>query len=123
MSKYILKLARCIQELERIKGVRQGSTGGNGSNQYSCFNDKLSPKQNPQITQEDIAKQFGVSVKKVVLLIETTKCPLYKIKTTKCRLDTPQITQEGRPKTRTNCRSLILTNKCKSPTTICRSGK
>lgn len=58
MSKYILKLARCIQELERIKGVRQGSAGGNGSNQYSCFNDKLSPKQNSQITQEDIAKQF-----------------------------------------------------------------
>ena len=60
VSKYILKLARCIQELERIKGVRIGSAGGNGSNQYNCSNDKLSPKQTPQITQEDIAKQFGV---------------------------------------------------------------
>lgn len=52
-----LKLARCIQELERIKGVRQGSTGGN-----------VNPQRHfvaGEITQEDIAKQFGVSVKKV----------------------------------------------------------
>lgn len=62
-----LKLARCIQELERIKGVRQGKGGDrnpNGNNQYGS-NDKMSIDQNPQITQEDIAKQFGVSVKKV----------------------------------------------------------
>lgn len=65
MSKYILKLARCIQELERIKGVRVGS-----------FNEKVNNRNRegqfvshgtPQITQEDIAKQFGVSVKKVGL--------------------------------------------------------
>lgn len=59
MSKYILKLARCIQELERIKGVRQGSAGGN-----------VNPQRHfvvGEITQEDIAKQFGVSVKKVDL--------------------------------------------------------
>lgn len=55
MSKYILKLARCIQELERIKGVR---VGGNRGNQYTRQNDNLSLCQNPQITQEDIAKQF-----------------------------------------------------------------
>lgn len=51
MSKYILKLAICIQELERIKGVRQGSTGGN-----------VNPQRHfvaGEITQEDIAKQFG----------------------------------------------------------------
>lgn len=54
-----LKLARCIQELERIKGVRVGN------NQYTSGYDKMSHPQNPKITQEDIAKQFGVSVKKV----------------------------------------------------------
>lgn len=58
MSKYILKLARCIQELERIKGVRPGKGGDRKSM------DKMSI-DTPQITQEDIAKQFGVSVKKV----------------------------------------------------------
>lgn len=52
-----LKLARCIQELERIKGVREGSFGKVRTTK--C------PSKTPQITQEDIAKQFGVSVKKV----------------------------------------------------------
>ena len=66
MSKYILKLARCIQELERIKGVQTGK-GGDRGNQYTKANDKMSIAKNPQITQEDIAKQFGVSVKKVDL--------------------------------------------------------
>ena len=61
MSKYILKLARCIQELERIKGVRHGN------NRFTNRDDKMSTLQNPQITQEDIAKQFGISVKKVDL--------------------------------------------------------
>lgn len=55
MSKYILKLARCIQELERIKGVQTGK-GGDRGNQYTKANDKLS-----------IAKN------------QWTKCPLYKI--------------------------------------------
>lgn len=76
MSKYILKLARCIQELERIKGVR---VGGNGSNRYGAITTNCRSSKNPQITQEDIAKQFGVSVKKAVLLRQTTKCPLTKI--------------------------------------------
>ena len=57
-----LKLARCIQELERIKGVR---VGGNGSNQYGAITTNCRNSKTPQITQEDIAKQFGVSVKKV----------------------------------------------------------
>ncbi|OSA95785.1 UNVERIFIED_ORG: hypothetical protein B2H93_04980 [Clostridium botulinum] len=30
-----MKMAKCIQELERIKGVRKGSAGGSGSNQYT----------------------------------------------------------------------------------------
>ena len=52
MSKYILKLARCIQELERIKGVQTGKGGDRKSM------DKMSI-DTPKITQEDIAKQFG----------------------------------------------------------------
>lgn len=62
-----LKLARCIQELERIKGVRQGSTGGN-----------VNPQRHfvaGEITQEDIAKQFGVSVKKVQRLKSLLELP------------------------------------------------
>ena len=50
MSKYILKLARCIQELERIKGVREGRP----KTKTNCRS-----FDTPQITQEDIAKQFG----------------------------------------------------------------
>ena len=45
MSKYILKLARCIQELERIKGVQTGK-GGDRGNQYTKANDKLSIAKN-----------------------------------------------------------------------------
>lgn len=66
MSKYILKLARCIQELERIKGVRQGSFGKVRTTK--C------PSKTPQITQEDIAKQFGVSVKKVQRIKDVRQC-------------------------------------------------
>lgn len=59
MSKYILKLARCIQELERIKGVRVGGDRNpNGNNQYGVKRTKCRLDQNSQITQEDIAKQF-----------------------------------------------------------------
>lgn len=55
-----LKLARCIQELERIKGVNHG--GDRKSDEIKRTKCRL---DTPQITQEDIAKQFGVSVKKV----------------------------------------------------------
>lgn len=55
MSKYILKLARCIQELERIKGVNHG--GDRKSDEIKRTKCRLD--QNSQITQEDIAKQFG----------------------------------------------------------------
>lgn len=58
-----LKLARCIQELERIKGVRTGSFNERGNNRIG--EGQNVSHQNPKITQEDIAKQFGVSVKKV----------------------------------------------------------
>lgn len=56
MSKYILKLARCIQELERIKGVRVGSFNEKGNNRIGERQNVLD--QNSQITQEDIAKKF-----------------------------------------------------------------
>ena len=60
MSKYILKLARCIQELERIKGVNHGGDRNpNGNNQYGVKTTKCRLDQTLQITQEDIAKQFG----------------------------------------------------------------
>ena len=58
-----LKLARCIQELERIKGVRTGSFNERGNNRIG--EGQNVSHQNPKIAQEDIAKQFGVSVKKV----------------------------------------------------------
>lgn len=67
-----LKLARCIQELERIKGVR---VGGNGSNRYGAITTNCRNSKTPQITQEDIAKQFGVSVKKVQRLKSLLELP------------------------------------------------
>ncbi|GAA0674123.1 hypothetical protein [Clostridium cadaveris] len=48
-----MKMARCIQELERIKGVRQGSAGGNGVNQYN--KNLLDPNNSDEATQSDIA--------------------------------------------------------------------
>ena len=30
-----IKIAKCIMQLERIKGIRQGSAGGTGVNQYN----------------------------------------------------------------------------------------
>lgn len=56
----MVQMARCIQELERIKGVRQGSAGGNGINQYNknlLDGDNL-PEAN---TQSDIAEELNVS--------------------------------------------------------------
>lgn len=58
-----LKLARCIQELERIKGVREGSFNKRVDNRNR--DGQFVSHGTSQITQEDIAKQFGVSVKKV----------------------------------------------------------
>ena len=53
------KVGLRIKELERIYGIRNGSSGGNGSNQYT----KLEPKvSDDQLSQSDIAEMIGISV-------------------------------------------------------------
>lgn len=53
-----VKFGRCIKELERIYGVRAGSAGGTGANQYT----KLEPNNSGEATtQEDLANQLGIS--------------------------------------------------------------
>ena len=55
-----MKMAKCIMELERIYGIRQGSAGGNGSNQY-VINKELDGNNFAQAkTQEDLAKQLNI---------------------------------------------------------------
>ncbi|MDP4143112.1 MAG: hypothetical protein Q8936_01335 [Bacillota bacterium] len=54
-----MKMARCIAELERIYGIRQGSAGGNGSNQY--LNKELDGNNFAQAkSQNDLAIQIGI---------------------------------------------------------------
>ena len=50
-----VKLGRCIKELERIYGIYQG---GHGSNQYV----QTSNNYNSAKTEEDIAKEIGISI-------------------------------------------------------------
>lgn len=64
-----IKLARCIETLERIKGVRTGRGGDKKSN------DKLSFDKNPQITQEDIAKQLGMTLRQLQRAKEVLNLP------------------------------------------------
>lgn len=56
------KVGKRIKELERLYGIREGSAGGNGSNQYikKEQNPKLSDKAN--MAQSDIAEMIGISV-------------------------------------------------------------
>ena len=55
-----IKFGRCLKELDRIYGVRNGSAGGNGSNQYTK---QLQVQNAPQAkTQKDIATEIGISV-------------------------------------------------------------
>lgn len=52
-----VKLGRCIKELERIYGVREGSANQKGNNRIG------EPKvSDDQLTQSDIAEMIGVSV-------------------------------------------------------------
>lgn len=53
-----MKMAKCIKELERIYGIRQGSIS-DGSNQYTKRADGNNFAE--QKTQEDLAKQIGIS--------------------------------------------------------------
>lgn len=55
-----VKLGRCIKELERIYGVRDGSSGGNGSNQYTKLEPKVSDEA--KTPQELLADMIGISV-------------------------------------------------------------
>lgn len=54
-----MKMARCVQELERIKGVRQGSAGGVGINQYN----KVLQQDNltQAYSQKDMAEELGIT--------------------------------------------------------------
>ncbi|MBI6006851.1 ParB N-terminal domain-containing protein [Clostridium perfringens] len=54
-----MKMARCVQELERIKGVRQGSAGGVGVNQYN----KVLQQDNltQAYSQKDMAEELGIT--------------------------------------------------------------
>jgi len=54
-----VKFGRCLKELERIYGIQHGATGFQG-NQYSEVNPQNA--ETPQITQEDLASQLGMSV-------------------------------------------------------------
>lgn len=58
------QVLRRIEELERIYGIRNGSAGGNGSNQYSKKEKVLDPNNLGQakITQKDIANKLGMSL-------------------------------------------------------------
>lgn len=47
-----VKFGRCIKELERIYGIKQGN------NQYSSFPQNAEPSK----SQEDLASEFGISV-------------------------------------------------------------
>lgn len=54
-----MKMAKCIMELERIKGIRQGSAGGNGSNQY---NKMLNPNNSDEAkySQKQLATDLNI---------------------------------------------------------------
>ena len=54
-----MKMAKCIVELERIYGIRAGSAGGTGVNQYITKLDK--DNLNQAKTQADLASQIGIS--------------------------------------------------------------
>lgn len=49
-----------IKELERIYGIRNGSSGGNGSNQYTKLEPKVSDEA--KTPQEQLADIIGISV-------------------------------------------------------------
>lgn len=56
-----LKLGRCIKELERIYGIKNGGARGN---QYTT---NLAEPKNPNLpnSQEELANEIGISVDKL----------------------------------------------------------
>lgn len=55
-----MKLGRCIKELERIYGIKQGGSGYYG-NQHSKNEESSNNYKTPK-TEEDIAKEIGISI-------------------------------------------------------------
>lgn len=54
------KMGLRIRELERLYGIRDGSAGGTGDNQYTK---QLEPNKSDEATpQEKLASQMGISV-------------------------------------------------------------
>lgn len=61
-----VKLGRCIKELERIYGIREGSANQKGNNRIG------EPKNSDdQLTQSDIAEMIGISVLDILSSPET----------------------------------------------------
>ena len=56
------KVGKRIKELERLYGIRDGSAGGNASNQH--IRKELEPNSSVEAkkTQSDLAAQMGISV-------------------------------------------------------------
>lgn len=54
-----MKLGRCIKELERIYGIKQGN------NQRTSNNFKASNNFKSSKTQEDLAKELGITVQSI----------------------------------------------------------
>ncbi|ELC8404048.1 hypothetical protein QYB72_001154 [Clostridium perfringens] len=59
-----MKMAKCIMELERIKGVRQGSAGGNGSNQYNKMLERHNVGE-AKTKQSEIAGELQINEKQM----------------------------------------------------------
>lgn len=55
-----VKLGRCIKELERIYGIKNGGSGYYG-NQHSKNEESSNNYKTPK-TEEDIAKEIGISI-------------------------------------------------------------
>lgn len=55
-----VKLGRRIKELERIYGIRQGSAGGTGSNQYASS--AIGTSSKIQFTEEELATRLGIGL-------------------------------------------------------------
>lgn len=54
-SRNLIKLGRCIKELERIYGIREGSAGGTGANQHT------KELESNNFTEADLAEQLGMT--------------------------------------------------------------
>ena len=59
-----LKMAKCIKELERIKGIRNGSAGGaNGNNQY--IKKEVDRQNVARANQNDLSEDLGLTTRQI----------------------------------------------------------